>query len=64
MPVPPVGSVMLVVTVTDSFGRKFDNFSSLVIDWTVSDSAIGELYADGSGSVITTDVYDQHLSRK
>ncbi|BFZ03901.1 hypothetical protein BsWGS_06940 [Bradybaena similaris] len=33
----------LVVTVTDSFGRHFDNFSSLAIDWTVSSPDLLEL---------------------
>lgn len=53
-----------MVTVTDSLGRKFDNFSSLIIDWTVSDSSIGALQVDRAGVIVTTDVYDQFFSRK
>ncbi|KAL3841492.1 hypothetical protein ACJMK2_019630 [Sinanodonta woodiana] len=33
----------LVLTVTDAHGRRFDNFSSLEFDWTLSDKSLGSL---------------------
>ena len=43
--------VDLLVTVVDDLGRSFDNFSSLLIDWTLSDQSLAT-FTDGS-SVIT-----------
>ena len=46
------------VMVTDSNGRKFDNFSSLAIDWELSDHSIAELGNSGqvSSKLTTTDL--------
>ncbi|KAK3103291.1 hypothetical protein FSP39_018237 [Pinctada imbricata] len=45
----------ILVFVTDSFGKKFDNFSSLDIDWSVSDQSYGSLLkADSTQLIIRT----------
>ncbi|GFS06156.1 nuclear pore membrane glycoprotein 210-like [Elysia marginata] len=43
MPVHYNKDLDLLVTVTDSSGRRFDNFSSLDLSWTVSPPHLGEL---------------------
>ncbi|XP_052692934.1 nuclear pore membrane glycoprotein 210-like [Crassostrea angulata] len=46
----------ILVTVTDSLGRKFDNFSSLDFQWMVSDRSLATLEdtEDGSIQISTT----------
>ncbi|VDI43866.1 nuclear pore complex protein Nup210, partial [Mytilus galloprovincialis] len=41
------------ITVTDSNGRKFDNFSSLVFDWTLSDQSLAS-FSDSIASSVET----------
>ena len=43
MPVHYNKDLDLLVTVTDSSGRRFDNFSSLDLSWTVSVKHLAEL---------------------
>ena len=46
IPVPNYRDLEVTLTVTDSNGRKFDNFSSLAIGWDVSDLSIAQLDSD------------------
>ncbi|CAC5367420.1 NUP210 [Mytilus coruscus] len=43
----------ILITVTDSNGRKFDNFSSLVFDWTLSDQSLAS-FSDSIVSSVET----------
>lgn len=43
----------ILITVTDSNGRKFDNFSSLVFDWTLSDQSLAS-FSDSIASSVET----------
>ena len=43
MPIHCKKDLDILVTITDSSGRKFDNFSSLVIDWSVSSPQLADL---------------------
>ena len=41
----------ILVTVTDSLGRKFDNFSSLDFHWSVSDQSLAILESSEDSSL-------------
>lgn len=43
MPIPLAEHATLSVSVFDKLGRKFDNFSSLVVEWKLSDLSLGNL---------------------
>jgi hypothetical protein len=60
--VPLTDSVPLSVVVTDRLGRKFDNFSSLIIEWATSDASRGSLQMDDKGLVAVTDKVVGHLT--
>jgi len=62
--VPLRDSVTLSATVTDRLGRKFDNFSSLIIDWITSDNSVGTLKLDDSGNVLGIDKMDGPFTRE
>ena len=62
VPVPLTDSVPLSVVVTDRLGRKFDNFSSLIIEWTTSDESRGNLQLDEKGVVASTDKIVGHFT--
>ncbi|GFN96241.1 nuclear pore membrane glycoprotein 210-like [Plakobranchus ocellatus] len=62
MPVHYNKDLDLLVTVTDSSGRRFDNFSSLDLSWTLSTSSLAELlHARGD---LRTDVQVEPSGRK
>ncbi len=42
MPVHNYKDLDILVSVTDSSGRKFDNFSSLAFDWTLSNPNVAD----------------------
>ena len=42
IPVHNYKDLDILVSVTDSNGRKFDNFSSLAFDWTLSNTDVAE----------------------
>ena len=49
MPVPLLDQATLAVSVFDRLGRKFDNFSSLFVEWKSSDLSLGTLQRDVTG---------------
>jgi hypothetical protein len=48
-----------MITVTDSNGRKFDNFSSLVFDWSLSDPSLA--FLSDSISLSTEIIHDRKI---
>lgn len=59
---PLTDSIPLSVVVTDRLGRKFDNFSSLIIEWVTSDDSRGLLELDEEGNVASTDKVVGHFT--
>ncbi|XP_071099780.1 nuclear pore membrane glycoprotein 210-like isoform X2 [Haliotis cracherodii] len=51
----------ILVTVTDSSGRKFDNFSSLAIDWSVSSTSLASIPTPDD---LTTDITSTQDGKK
>ena len=49
------------VTVTDSSGHRFDNFSSLAFDWEVSNPVIAGVEKEGK---LTTELSTVETSRR
>jgi len=41
--VPLLDQTILSVSMFDKFGRKFDNFSSMFVEWKSSDQSLGTL---------------------
>jgi hypothetical protein len=48
-----------MITVTDSNGRKFDNFSSLVFDWSLSNPSLA--FLSDSISLSTEIIHDRKI---
>lgn len=52
------------MTVTDRNGRKFDNISSLVFDWSLSDNVLASLPHELDTEVIVTPAGRKQVSSK
>ncbi|KAL5006223.1 hypothetical protein ScPMuIL_015029 [Solemya velum] len=61
IPVPCHKDLDIQVIVTDVSGRKFDNFSSLEIDWSVSDESLSSTPTASSLSTEITSAYGRML---
>lgn len=51
VPVPLLADVKVVAVLTDRLGRKFKNFSSLVIDWQLSNPSLGTFLDQSQNSI-------------
>ena len=54
IPVHSYRDLDILVTVTDSNGRKFDNFSSLAFDWQISDQSLASFANNGEMTMALT----------
>ena len=57
IPVHNYKDLDILVSVTDSNGRKFDNFSSLEFDWTLSNTNVAE-FGNGDEMQLSTESTD------
>ena len=57
VPVHNYRSLQIQVTVTDGLGRKFDNFSSLALTWSLSDDKLAS-FSDNKQVTIETVAQD------